>query len=399
MTEIVDAERSILARMPRAGDIVEPLERCVGRVLAEDVVAERDQPPFDRVTMDGIAIAFGDFAAGTRRYALAGTQAAGAPRLERRSDGDCLEVMTGAMLPAGCDTVVPIERLERVGNTVVVSADVEVSEGQFVHRRGSDRRSGSVVLRNGTVVRAPEMAVLASAGRARIAVAAVPRVAVVSTGNELVDVDEPIAPHQIRSSNDRAIEAALTLHRLGTVTRARLPDDEGVLLDAIARLHAEHDVMILSGGVSMGQFDFVPAVLDRLGVELVFHKIAQRPGRPMWFGVARDAKPVFALPGNPVSTLVCTARYVVPALRAALGLAPYRIEHARLSEDVRMPPRLGYFLPVALESRADGVLLAEPNPTNTSGDFIALAGTDGFVELPRGPEFYGQGTPVRLFRW
>src|SRR5690606_10279461 len=245
-----------------------------------------------------------------------------------------------------------------------------------------------VVLRRGMVVGGPEMAVLASAGRADVAVAALPSVAVVSTGDELVDVDEPIALHQIRSCNDRAIETALARHQLGTVTRARLPDDERVLLDEIGRLHREHDVLILSGGVSMGQFDFVPAVLERLGVEVVFHKIEQRPGRPMWFGITRDSKPVFALPGNPVSTLVCTTRYVLPALRTSLGLAPYRIEHAVLAADVRMPAHLGLFMPVVLESRADGVLAAEPRPTNTSGDFITLAGTDGFVELPRGREAY-----------
>ncbi|MGB7215304.1 MAG: molybdopterin molybdotransferase MoeA [Gammaproteobacteria bacterium] len=399
MTEIADAERLILARIPQAPVVREPLVRTSGRVLAEDVHAERDQPPFDRVTMDGIAIAYCDFASGIRRFKVRGTQAAGAPALDRQAPGECIEVMTGAMLPRGCDTVIPVERIQRRGDEAEVSESAEVAERQFVHPQGSDRRAGSVVLRRGTVIGGPEMAVLASAGKAEVAVAALPRVAVISTGDELVDVDEPIAPHQIRSCNDRAIETALTRHRLGTVTRARLPDDERVLLDEIGRLHEEHDMLILSGGVSMGQFDFVPAVLERLAVELVFHKIEQRPGRPMWFGIAREGKPVFALPGNPVSALVCTTRYVLPALRKSLGLAPYRVEHAVLTADVRMPARLGLFMPVVLESRPDGVLAAEPRPTNTSGDFITLAGTDGFVELPRGPEVYERGTAVRLFRW
>ncbi len=399
MTEVAEAETLILARMPKMPGVREPLARCVGRVLAEDVTAERDQPPFDRVTMDGIAILHADFAGGIRRFAIVGTQAAGAPPLERRRPGECVEVMTGAMLPEGCDTIVPVERLERHGTEAEIAAGTDVAEGQFVHRRGSDRRAGSVVLVRGTPIGGPEMAVLASAGRGEVTVAALPRIAVVSTGDELVDVDEPVAPHQIRSCNDRAIEAAIIRHVLGTVTRAKLPDDERILLDALARLHAEHDVLILSGGVSMGQFDYVPAVLERLGVELVFHKIEQRPGRPMWFGMSRDGKPVFALPGNPVSTLVCTTRYVLPALRASLGLAPHRPEHAVLADEVSMPARLAYFVPVVLASRDDGVLLAEPRPTNTSGDFITLAGTDGFVELPRGPASYPPGTAVKLFRW
>jgi molybdopterin molybdotransferase len=295
--------------------------------------------------------------------------------------------------------VVPVERLERLGTDVEIKPGAEVVAGQFVHRRGSDRRAGSVVLRRGMPVGGPEMAVLASAGRAEVAITALPRIAVVSTGDELVDVDEPVAPHQIRSSNDRAIEAAIARHGLGIVTRAKLPDDERVLLDSIARLHAEHDVVMLSGGVSMGQFDFVPAVLERLGVELVFHKVEQRPGRPMWFGMSQDGKPVFALPGNPVSTLVCTTRYVLPALRASLGLPPYRVEHVVLTDGIAMPARLAYFVPVVLASREDGVVLAEPKPTNTSGDFITLAGTDGFVELLRGPESYPRGAAVPLFRW
>lgn len=399
MTEVAEAEALILARMPNAPIVREPLARCAGRVLAEDVTAERDQPPFDRVTMDGIAIAYADLSAAGRRFALAGTQAAGAEPLTRRNAGECIEVMTGAMLPRGCDTVVPVERLARRGGEIEIAADAEIVAGQFIHRQGSDRAAGSVVLERGLRIGAPEMAVLASAGRAEAAVAALPRIAVVSTGDELVDVGEPIAPHQIRSCNDRAIEAAIDRNALGTVTRAKLPDDERVLLDEISRLHAEHDMLILSGGVSMGQFDFVPAVLERLGVELVFHKIEQRPGRPMWFGISRDGKPVFALPGNPVSTLVCTTRYVLPAIRASMGLAPYPIEYAVLGADVAMPPRLSYFVPVVLTSRADGVLVAAPKPTNTSGDFITLAGTDGFVELPRASATGAAGEVARLFRW
>src|SRR5690606_1911199 len=250
MTEVAEAESLILSRMPRAPAVREPIVRCIGRVLAEDVTAERDQPPFDRVTMDGIAILYADLAAGTRRFAVAGTQAAGAAPLARRRAGECVEGMTGAMMPAGCDTVVPVERLVRRGAEVEIAADAEVEEGQCVHRRGSDRRAGAVVLARGTPIGGPEMAVLASAGRGDVEVAALPRIAVVSTGDELVDVDEPIAPHQIRSCNDRAIEAALVRHTLGIVTRAKLPDDERVLLDALEGLHAGHDVLILSGGVS-----------------------------------------------------------------------------------------------------------------------------------------------------
>ena len=403
MTETFEAERLIFDRMPRAGTCRQPLEHCAGRVLAEEIFADRDQPPFDRVTMDGIAIAFADWAAGTRRYDIVGTQAAGAPPLNPVPAGRCAEVMTGAVLPAGTDTVVPVERIARHGDgrgaVAEIAADAPIEKGQFIHRRGGDRRRGDALLVPGRRIGPAETAVLASAGAAEVPVAELPRIAVVSTGDELVDVDESPAPHQIRSSNDRALEAALRRHQLGSVTRRRFADDADAMLEGIERLHASHDVLILSGGVSMGQFDFVPAVLERLGVEVVFHKIEQKPGRPMWFGTSAEGKPVFALPGNPVSTLVCAARYVVPALESSLGLAPAPLEYAVLTEPVTMPKTLTLFMPVLLRSSGAGVLEATPRPTNTSGDFVSLAGTDGFVELPRGPAAYDAGTVARLFRW
>jgi molybdopterin molybdotransferase len=399
MTDVAAAEAMILAHLPRLAALEVPLAECAGRVLAEDVATERDQPPFDRVTMDGIAIAFRDWSAGTRAFDAVGTQAAGAAPLRLTAPGQCVEVMTGTGLPLGADTVVPIERVQRAGGRATVAADAAVKDGQFVHRQGSDRTSGSLVLRAGTRLGPPEIAVLAGAGRGGALVATLPRVAVISTGDELVDPGKPIAPHQIRSTNDRAVEASLELRRLAKVTRLKLRDDANALAIAIDRLDSELDALVLSGGVSMGQFDFVPSVLEELGAKLVFHKIEQRPGRPMWFGVSTRGKPIFALPGNPVSTLVCATRYLVPALCHAAGLAPQPPEIARLAAPVEGSPTLTLFAPVTLSSSAEGVLLAEPRPTNTSGDFVALAGTDGFVELAPLRGTYPAGTAARLFRW
>jgi molybdopterin molybdotransferase len=244
------------------------------------------------------------------------------------------------------------------------------------------------------------MAVLASAGRGTVAVGAVPRVAVISTGDELVDMDEPVGDHQIRSTNDRTIEASLARSQVARVSRSRLPDDVGALREAIARLDAESDAIVLSGGVSMGKFDFVPGVLAELGAKLVFHGVRQRPGRPMWFGVSAHGKPIFALPGNPVSTLVCTTRYVLPALRAAAGLATSPAEErAELTAPADAFAELTHFMPVKLSWSEAGTALATPRPTNTSGDFAALAGTDGFVELAPRRNAYPAGTVARFFRW
>jgi molybdopterin molybdotransferase len=399
VTEVAEAQALILAHMPKFAAREEPLPACVDRVLAEDIAAERDQPPFDRVTMDGIAIAFRDWQDGRRQYSVVGTQAAGAPPLAVTAPGQCVEVMTGTALPGGTDTVIPVERIARTDVTASVAADAAVNAQQFVHRRGSDRAAGSVVLTAGMRLGPPEIAVLAGAGRASARVAEMPRVAVISTGDELVDAGKPIAAHQIRSTNDRAIEASLARHRLGTVTRARLRDDANALAVAIDRLDNELDALVLSGGVSMGQFDFVPSVLEELGAKLVFHKIEQRPGRPMWFGVSARGKPIFALPGNPVSTLVCATRYLLPALRAATGVAPAAAERVELAAPVEGSATLTLFVPVTLSWSDRGTTLAEPRPTNTSGDFVALAGTDGFVELPAKRGTYPAGTVAPLFRW
>jgi molybdopterin molybdotransferase len=398
MTEVAEAEAEIFARMPAAGIERLAVEAAAGRVLAEPIRAERDQPPFDRVTMDGIALAHADWAAGRRRYARIAVQAAGAESEALTAPGQCVQIMTGAMLPRGADTVIPIERLTIDGDSVEV-AEHAVAPQQFVHAQGSDRGRGELLLEPGAWLGPAEIAVLASAGAASVAVARLPRVAAVSTGDELVGPGEPLAPFQIRSTNDLAIAASLVSPRLADVRRARLRDDPEALLQGLERLHEDNDVLILSGGVSMGQFDFVPAVLETLGAELVFHKIEQKPGRPMWFGITRAGKPVFALPGNPVSTLVCTTRYVVPAFRRAAGLAPAPVERVKLTADQTGPERLTWFLPVRLHWSDAGEALAEPRPTNTSGDFVSLAGTDGFVELPKGRAVHRAGTVAPLFRW
>jgi molybdopterin molybdotransferase len=221
----------------------------------------------------------------------------------------------------------------------------------------------------------------------------------VATGDELVQPGEPIAEFQIRASNDRAIAAALQRRGFAQVARATLCDDPALLRREIGRLHQASDLLILSGGVSMGQFDHVPATLADLGVQAVFHKISQRPGMPMWFGRDAAGKVVFALPGNPVSTLVCTARYVVPGLAAAMGATARPLMHVRLAAAVEFRPDLTYFLPVTLAWSDNGEVSASPKPTNTSGDFVSLRGTDGFVELPRGQDFFPAGFAAKFFYW
>ena len=274
-----------------------PLGQCAGAVLRENVYAERDQPPFDRVTMDGIALASSAAAAGQRRFRLQATQGAGDAPLTLASGAHCIEVMTGAVLPGGCDSVVPVELTRQAEGQVELLQAARPSAWACVARRGSDRAQGALLLGAGSVLRAPEVAVAAAAGMARIRVSSQPAIMVVSTGNELVEPGEPIAPHQIRRSNAYGVAAALRQRGFQRVADDHLRDDARALRDRL-RLHMDtHEVLILSGGVSMGRYDLVPEVLAGLGVQCVLHGIAQRPGKPMWFGTSTEGHAVFALPG------------------------------------------------------------------------------------------------------
>jgi molybdopterin molybdotransferase len=376
-----------------------PLAQCAGAVLRENIYAERDQPPYDRVAMDGVALDSQAVTAGERSFRIQATQAAGDAPLTLDAAADCIEVMTGAVLPVGCDSVVPIEKLTIEGSHAALAVDAQVEPWLNVHRRGSDTRQGALLLSAGQRLRAPEIAIAASAGMARIRVASQPMLAVISTGNELVEPGEPVLAHQVRRSNAYAIVSALREHGFQRVADDHIRDNAEELRERL-RFHLEtHDVLVLSGGVSMGRFDLVPQVLGELGVRTVFHKVAQRPGKPLWFGVAPSGAAVFGLPGNPVSTLVCLTRYVLPALRGSLGQSPQPVQRMALAAPVTVTPPLTHFVPVRLEQDDWGRDWAVPAPTNGSGDFTGLAGTEGFVELPPGPNTYTRGFVTRLYRW
>lgn len=376
-----------------------PLTQCHGAVLRENIYAERDQPPFDRVAMDGIAIASASQAGAPRKLRVAGTQAAGASQLTLERTDDCIEVMTGAVLPRGCDCVVPVERIEVVEGVARLTEPKDAAPDLNIHKRGSDSRQGDLLVAVGSRLRAAEIAVAASAGMARVRVSSQPALMVVSTGDELIDPGEPIADFQVRRSNAYGIAALLRARGFLRVGDDHVPDDAELLHQRL-RLHlGTHDALILSGGVSMGRFDLVPKVLTELGVRQVFHKVSQRPGKPMWFGIGPQGQSVFGLPGNPVSTLVCLTRYVLPALDAAMGLNAAVPEKIALAAPVEHKVSLTGFLPVTLAVDEWGRAWARPKPTNGSGDFTSLVGTDGFVELPPGPNAYAKGFVTRLHRW
>lgn len=399
MLTTAEAAQAISESMPSYASERVTYTDATGRILRQSVNAERDQPPFDRVMMDGIAVRFAALSAGIHQFVIQGTQHAGDPVQTLANDQNCIEIMTGSVLPRESDCVIPVERITVEANIATVEAGYQTERLRFVHAQGSDHRQGQEVLPAGARISPLDIAIIASCGLESVLVGKQPVVRVISTGNELIAPGKPVAEHQIRMSNGPALVAMMSQQGFTETTHDHLVDEAALLRKHIADHLQEADVLVLSGGVSMGKADFVPQVLKDLGVEMVFHKISQRPGKPMWFGTGPDRQIVFALPGNPVSALVCCRQYVLPALLQATGRTSGLQESAVLNAAITFDPPLTCFLPVRVASLADGSIGATAVPTNTSGDFAALSGTDGYVELSREQNEFAAGSIVPLHRW
>ena len=377
-----------------------PLTSAHHRVLRMEILADRDLPPFNRVTMDGYALRASSLAAGVRVFRVEGVQAAGmrAFKLGELPDA-CLEVMTGALVPEGADCIVPYEDTERDGISVTINQGAAHESGNAIHARGSDHVASEIIVRPGVRLTGREIAVAAACGYGHVVVSQIPKIAVVATGDELVEVESAVAAHQIRRSNDHALRAALLLAGYTNVARFHLRDVRHEIEHLLWHVIAEFDVVIVCGGISKGKFDYLPAELERQGVRKIFQGVAQRPGKPFWFGVSARQTPVFALPGNPVSSYTCLHRYVLPALDQASGMRPEVRRAVALTTDVSFKPKMTYFLPVKLSSGSRAEMQAAPQPSNTSGDFGGLLETDGFVELPADPAEFPLGTVAPFWAW
>jgi len=389
------------------------------RILKEDIVADRDFPPFNRVSMDGIALSSEAFNNGQRDFKIEGVQAAGSPQLTLKDNQNCIEAMTGAMLPNGCDVVIQYELLNIENGVATVNLET-VKYFQHIHKKGLDRAIGDVLIKKNTLISSAEIGVLATVGKSTVKVAKQPKVMIVSTGNELVEVSETPAEHQIRRSNVYTLVSLLEKININADT-AHILDDKQVLETKIEGFLNAYDVLIFSGAVSKGKFDFIPEVLDNLGVEKLFHKVKQRPGKPFWFGKKLvtersrsdnserlistplnhqgNNKIVFAFPGNPVSTFVNCLKYFTPWYQKSVGLNFENHQQAILSEDFFFKPSLTYFLQVKLTQK-EGQLYATPISGKGSGDLANLVDADGFLELPDDSSNFSKGAvfPVHLYR-
>lgn len=390
MVSVAEATGIIQAHPHVATSERVPLQHSVGRVLAASVTADRDFPPFHRVAMDGIAIAYSSYENGQRTYDLRGMQAAGAPQQRLPDARAALEVMTGAVLPEGCDTVVRYEDVSIEGGVAIIRID-DVQRGQSIHAQGQDAQRGATLLSLGQKISPAEVALLAAVGQTEVNVLSWPSTAIISTGDELVDIEATPLPHQIRRSNSYALSAAL--RQLGIEANLfHVPDDREVLKRDLPDRINRHQLIILSGGVSQGKFDFIPDMLRSLGIQQHFHQVSQRPGKPLWFGTS-PRHTVFALPGNPVSTFMCFHRYVKPWL-----INNFQWTKAILASDYDNKLPLTYFLQVKI-AHENGQNIAYPVPGGGSGDFANLKEVDGFLELLPNTHFRsGQPLPFIGFR-
>ena len=401
MLSVEDAYRRILATARPLPPETVPLAAAVGRVLAQAVVADRDFPPYDRVTMDGIALNYNALAAGQTRFRIERTQLAGNAPQPLADPQAAIEIMTGAALPPGTDTVVRYEDLDFNDESDAPARQATVRalpprRGHNVHRRGSDQPAGARLLAPGLVLSPADVAVAATVGAATLAVARRPRLAVVSTGDEIVPVAATPLPHQIRSSNAAMLQAALRLD--GIASEAfHFTDDLATLKEKLPPLLAGFDAVLLSGGVSKGKADFLPQALRESGVAEIFHRVAQRPGQPLWFGARPGEAVVFALPGNPVATFAAYYRYVRGWLRQSQGAAADAPPFAALAAPFEFRPALTCFLAVRLEHAPDGRLLAHPTPTAGSGDLAGLLAADGLLELAPEVSHFAAGSAWPLW--
>jgi len=397
MIPVKEATQVILRHTPKLDTELASICEVAGRILAEDVVADTDLPPFDRAQMDGYAVRAAEVVNVPARLRIAGESSAGAGWHHEMKAGEAVRIMTGAPVPSGADAVQQVELTRERDSEVEILEPVEL--GRSIVRQASEIKSGETVLRAGEEINAEMIATLASFGYAQLKVGCRPRVAVMATGSELVDVDQKPGQDQIRDSNNYTIAAYA---EMSNAVVERLPlagDDTEELKRQIANAAERSDILITSGGVSMGVYDFTKAALKELGAEIFFERVALRPGKPTVF--ARMGKTlIFGLPGNPVSVSVTFNLFVRTALLAMQGAANASLlhDHAVLARDLKGSSDRESYLPAVLRTNEKGTLLAEPLKWGGSSDFVSFARATALINLPARTKMISGGSVVTVVR-
>jgi len=394
MISVQEALQIVLNSAQNFGIEEIPFIKSVGRILKEEIIADRDFPPFNRVSMDGIAIDFQQFKNGQRTFKVEGIQAAGSEQITLQNTENCIEVMTGAVLPNNVNTVIRYEDVTIENGVATININA-INDAQNIHNKGKDGKFEDILISQNTKISAAEIGVLATVGKSFVKVARQPKVMIVSTGDELVGVDEIPLEHQIRRSNVFTLVSLLERLNIPSET-AHITDDKPILKSKIECYLKEYDVLLFSGAVSKGKYDFLPEVFEELGVEELFHKVSQRPGKPFFYGQTNTCC-VFGFPGNPISTFVNCLAYFYPWYYKSVGIETNQ-ETAVLGDDVSFKPSLTYFLQVKLESE-NGKLIAFPIIGNGSGDLASLVHTDAFIQLPDDKKEFKKGDVFPIIKY
>ena len=382
----------LLARPKQIEDV--PLLQSLGRVLAGPVAADRDFPPFPRATRDGYALRVADLEEeGPWSLRVVGQLKAGDSYDLPISPGEAVEIMTGAAVPQGADAVVMVEFTETNADTVAIKR--AVSSGENFVPAGAEAKAGQVLLPRGIRLGPAQIAMAAAAGAARLKVSAKPRVAIISTGDELVDVAEKPGPSQIRNSNSYSL-AALVLANGGEPVQLPIAPDEEAKLTELVQEGSKADLLLLSGGVSMGKFDLVEIVLKKIRAEFFFTGAMIQPGKPVVFGAVGET-PFFGLPGNPVSVMVTFDLFARQVIEALSGAEPSRLRStkARLRKDFKTKTGLTRFLPAFLHGGLDDPEI-EVVPWQGSGDMLAAARSNCYLVVPPDREKLSEGEMVTV---
>jgi molybdopterin molybdotransferase len=400
MISVAEAIEIVRQHTPKLPTERVELDAVLGRVLAEDVVADSDLPPFDRSQMDGYAVRAEDVKAAPVRLRIVGESAAGRGWHNQLEEGQAVRIMTGAPVPAGADSVQQVELTHELKDGTVVELLETVESGKAIVKRGAEIKAGEVVLNAGTTINAAMMAVLAAFGYAKVEVFRRPRVAVLATGTELVSVEQTPGQDQIRDSNNYSLSAYAALAG-ATVERMPLTGDETALLKKqIANAAERCDLIVTSGGVSMGVYDVTKSALKELDAEIFFERVALRPGKPTVFARLPNGTLVFGLPGNPVSVAVTFNLFARTALLAMQGAADPTLKHetAALARSVKGTTDRDSYLPAQLTTNDDAELIAFPLKWGGSSDFVAFALTTALLIVPANVKSIEAGSLVNVLR-
>jgi molybdopterin molybdotransferase len=384
-----EAQDIIKAAAHSFGKETLPLDQAFGRVLCEKIISDRDYPPFNRAAMDGYALRFEDFEKGRRDFSINETIFAGQTPSTTLSAGQCYKIMTGASTPQDADLVIRKEDTEENKGTVTILTDT-AKPLQNIAQRGEDLRSGDIITDRSIQATPAVISLLATVGKQSVLVEKLPRVAIVTTGNEIKAIDETVTDVQIRNSNAWLLKSLLHKQGIQPFSETHAPDEPAVLHEAFKNA-LQADIIVSCGGVSAGDADFVPDTMTALGVEKLFHKLMIRPGKPIWCGKTADGKMVFALPGNPLSCMVTFTLFVQPYLNACYGL-PTPISMSMTLKDSRTKKtNLDEFFPVKI---IPGTSTVEVVPFNGSGDIRAALFADGIARHEREKSSINAGEQV-----